>query len=56
MYSIKNEKGEFYTVQFNKMTFTKNPNFRYLIEANKIQGMLNFLKNHFNNENLTISK
>ena len=56
MYTIKNQKGEFYTVQFNKMTFTKNSNFAYQFTIKEVEEMKQYLSKHFTEMKLKISK
>ena len=57
MYSIKNQKGEFFTIRnFSDMTFTSNPNFRYTFDLDKANQMLSYLEKTFPNMVLTISK
>ncbi len=57
MYSITNEKGQFYTVKnFSEMTFTNNQNLRYTFELNEAQQMLSYLEQSFPNMVLKITK
>lgn len=57
MYSIKNQKGEYFTIRnFSDMTFTNNPNFRYTFDYYQANQMLSYLQKTFPNMVLTISK
>ena len=57
MYSITNEKGQFYTVKnFSEMTFTNNQNLRYTFELNEAQQMLSYLEQSFPNMVLKITR
>lgn len=57
MYSITNQKGQFYTVKnFSEMTFTSNENLRYTFELNEAQKMLSYLEQSFPNMVLNITK
>ena len=57
MYSITNEKGQFYTVKnFSEMTFTSNENLRYTFELDEAKQMLKYLEQTFPNMVLKITK
>ena len=57
MYSIINQKGEYYTIKnFSDMTFTRNQNLRYTFELDKAKKMLSYLEKTFPNMVLTIKK
>ena len=56
IYSIRNQKGEFYTQQFNKVGFTKNRNFAYQFNINEANKVKNWLSLEFPEMTLIVTK